>query len=130
MQRRAPLDWVEIPVANIARAAAFYGAMLETALRVTELAPGHKAAFLPMADAPASPGCALVEAEGYVPAGYKGCRLYFNALPDMEAFLARVEEAGGHVEMPPAAVESAAATACLAYFFDTEGNLLGAHAPG
>lgn len=130
MQRRAQLDWVEIPVENIARAAAFYGAMLETELRVTELAPGHKAAFLPMADAPSSPGCALVEAEGYVPAGYKGCRLYFNALPDMEAFLARVEEAGGHVEMPPAAVGAAAETAYLAYFFDTEGNLLGAHAPG
>ena len=130
MQRRAQFDWVEIPVENIARAAAFYGAVLETEVPIIELAPGRKAAFLPVADAPASPGCALMEAEGYVPAGYKGCRLYFSAAPDMEVFLARVEEAGGHIEMPPAAVGAAAETAYLAYFFDTEGNLLGAHAPG
>lgn len=130
MHRIAQLDWVEIPVENIARAAAFYGAVLETELQVTELMPGHKAAFLPMAEAPSSPGCALMEAEGYAPAGYKGCRLYFNAAPTMEAFLTRVEEAGGHIEMPPTAIGSDAERAYLTYFFDTEGNLLGAHAPG
>lgn len=123
-------DWIDIPVIDIERAATFYGALLETRLEIVELVATHRAAFLPVGQGESLGfGVALMEAEAFAPSGYRGCRLYFRALPDMDAFLVRVEEAGGRIEMPRTITGPQNAQACLAYFFDTEGNLMGAHAP-
>ncbi len=128
MALKARLDWIEIPVANMERAAAFYGRLFETELEVVEKISGMRAAFLPTPrGAPSSPVATLMEGTAFVPAGYQGCRLYFQAEPTMEAFLARVEEAGGVIEVPPLKTGSAKGQGLLALFFDTEGNLLGVH---
>ena len=129
MTLHARFDWIEIPVTDMERAAEFYGRLFETRLQIAEKVPGIRSAFLPMADArPSGPVAALMEGDAFVPAGYQGCRLFFQAEPTMEAFLARVEEAGGAIEMPPLEIGSETGKALLALFFDTEGNLLGAHA--
>ncbi len=128
MMAGARIDWIEIPVTDMGRAAGFYGRIFETALEVVEKLPGIRSAFLPMPDTARSvPVAVLIEGEAFVPAGYQGCRLYFQAEPTMEAFLARVEEAGGAIEMPPMPIGPATDQTVLALFFDTEGNLLGAH---
>ncbi len=124
------IDWFEIPVHNLERAVTFYETVLETELEIQEFAPGYRIAFLSLSgSSPLGPGGALIEASGYSPAGYQGCRIYF-ARKDWEACLTRVEEAGGKIEMPGKRIGEGAETAWLAYFFDTEGNLLGLHAPG
>lgn len=129
MALRARLDWIEIPVTDIERAAEFYGRLFETELDIAEAMPGIRSAFLPMTDQTSlGPVAVLMEGDAFVPAGYQGCRLYFQAEPSLEAFLARVEEAGGAIELPPLAVGSATGEGLLALFFDTEGNLLGVHA--
>ncbi len=127
MALKARIDWIEIPVTDIDRAAKFYGKLFETELEVQEDMPGIRSAFLPMGSRNgSSPIAVLMEGRSLVPSGYQGCRLYFQAEPSMEAFLTRVEEAGGAVEVPPLALGSLEEKVCLAMFFDTEGNLLGA----
>ncbi len=124
------IDWFEIPVCDLERAVAFYEAVFEMELHIQELLPGYRMAFLPLsAHARPGPGGALVEASGYTPAGYRGCRIYF-AQRDLDACLIRVEEAGGQIRMPGQQIGTGSATAWLAYVLDTEGNLLGLHAPG
>lgn len=123
-------DFIEIPAADLDRAAVFYGKLFEAQLEPVELMPGIRSVFLPMPeDSPTGTGAALMEGPAHVPSGYNGPRVYFHAEPDMEAFLARVEEAGGRVEMPSMKVGAGREEALLALFFDTEGNLLGAHSP-
>lgn len=124
----AQFDWIEIPVSDIERAANFYGLLFETTLEVGEMVPGLRSSLLPMAaNAASGIPVALMEGEGYVPAGFQGCRLYFQAVPTLEEFLSRVEEAGGSIEMPPLEIGTEKEKAFLSLFFDTEGNLMGAH---
>lgn len=123
------IDWFEIPVHDLERAVAFYEAVLETELDIQEFMPGYRMALLPRSGPSApGPGGALIEASGYIPAGYNGCRIYF-VQRDLDACLVRVEEAGGKIEMPAKQLGEGTETAWLAYFMDTEGNLLGLHAP-
>lgn len=42
----------------------------------------------------------------------------------------RVEESGGRISQPKTRLEDGNSVAYLAWFYDTEGNLLGVHAPG
>ncbi len=129
MTLRAGLDWIEIPVTEIERAAEFYGKLFETTLEVRDEVPGIRSAFLQLENrSTSSPVVALMEGKPFTPSGYQGCRLYFRAEPSLEAFLARVEEAGGAIEISPLEFESQSKRTLLAMFFDTEGNLLGAHA--
>ncbi len=124
-------DWIEIPVVNLDRAVRFYVAVLETSLEVMELQPGYRVAFLPVPeDTPAGPGGMLVETEGFGPAGEQGCRVCFGAGADIDGFLMRVEEAGGRISQPKTCLRDGDSAAYLAWFYDTEGNLLGIHAPG
>ena len=124
-------DWIEIPVEDLDRAARFYSAVLETDLEVTELQPGYRVAFLPIPeDTPAGPGGMLVETEGFGPAGEQGCRVCFGAAADIDGFLMRVEEAGGRISQPKTRLDDGNSVAYLAWFYDTEGNLLGVHVPG
>ncbi len=129
MTLKAGIDWIEIPVTELERAAEFYGKLFETTLEVRDEMPGIRSAFLPLAKrTTSSPVVALMEGKPFTPSGYQGCRLYFRAEPTMEAFLARVEDAGGVIEIPPLEFDSQLEKTLLAMFFDTEGNLVGAYA--
>ena len=129
MTLKAGIDWIEIPVTKLERAAEFYGKLFETTLEVRDEMPGIRSAFLPLAKrTTSSPVVALMEGKPFTPSGYQGCRLYFRAEPTMEAFLARVEDAGGVIEIPPLEFDSQLEKTLLAMFFDTEGNLVGAYA--
>ena len=123
-------DWIEIPVEDLDRAVRFYAMVLETDLEVAELQSGYRVAFLPIPeDAPAGPGGMLVETEGFGPAGEQGCRVCFGAA-DIDGFLMRVEMSGGRISQPKTRLGDGNSVAHLAWFYDTEGNLLGVHAPG
>lgn len=124
-------DWIEIPTVDLDRAVCFYAAVLETGLEALELQPGYRVAFLPLPeDVPQGPGGMLVETEGFGPAGEQGCRVCFGAGADIDGFLVRVEEAGGRISQPKTRLEDGNSVAYLAWFYDTEGNLLGVHASG
>lgn len=127
----ARFGWIEIPASDIERAANFYGLLFETRLEIGEMISGIRSAFLPVPDKRhLGPVVVIMEGKGYMPAGFQGCHLFFEGEPNMEAFLARVEEAGGSIELSPHQIGTDSKRALLAMFFDTEGNLMGVHSTG
>lgn len=124
------IDWLEIPVLNLERAMDFYTAILDVPLAPIKLMPGYRAAFI-TAPGPTTDtmGITLVEAADHAPSGYKGCRLYFRSRPDMDTFLMRIADAGGNIVRSSTQMDQGRTQARLAYFLDTEGNVMGAYAP-
>jgi uncharacterized protein len=105
--------WFEIPVLDLARAVAFYEAVLGVGLE-RRVIDGHEmAVFLE----PEGAVGALAHGESYVPS-LDGCRVYFD-VTDAEQVLDRAVAAGGRVLYPVTEVEPGVR---VAEFADCEGN--------
>ena len=113
------VNWVEIPVIEMARAKAFYEAVFE--FRIVELEIGGEAyRCFPNREGDGFSG-ALVQYDFTQP-GKQGPLVYLNSYGDMEAMLARIASAGGKVVQGKQ--EIAPGYGYFAIFEDTEGNLL------
>ena len=116
------INWFEIPVSDIHRAARFYGAVLAAEMAVHEFM-GKRRALLPFKD---GIGGSLVQGAGYVP-GKDGALLYLNGGEDLDVVLRRVEHAGGRVLQHKMSIGE---YGFIALFIDTEGNRIGLHSKG
>lgn len=122
--RGNPVNWFEIPVRDMARAATFYEQVFEVALVLNEAGP------LVMAWFPIAPGLSgaagtLIQGEGYEPSPF-GTLVYFE-VADIDATLARVEAMGGRVVLPKASIGE---HGFIAHFEDSEGNRIALHSRG
>lgn len=115
------LNWFEIPVSDIARAKKFYETIFEESFMQMEMM-GMQMAMFP-SQAPHSGG-ALVQSPNHHPST-SGSIIYLNANPDLQLVLNRIEQAGGKITMPKVLINEE--TGCMAFFIDTEGNLVGLH---
>lgn len=126
--KRNPVGWFEIYVADMPRAKAFYETVLQTTLQ--SLASPH-----PDCDGPTlemwqfpgemmAPGCAgtLCKMEGCAPGG-GGTLIYFSC-EDCAAEESRVAAAGGKVFRSKFAIGE---YGFIALIIDTEGNMIGLH---
>lgn len=126
MQAFNPVVWFEIYVQDMARAQAFYEAVL--ALKLETLAmPDGDAAILQMVAFPAAmenggAGGALVKAEGAASGG--ASTLVYFGCEDCAVEQSRVEAAGGTVVQPKFAIGEYGFCAVAT---DTEGNAFGLH---
>ena len=122
------VNWLEIPVSDMARARAFYERVLPASIEINEqVAPGIRMGFIHTPDMEMKDvGGALVEGDGYTP-GTGNTLVYFNANESggCEAFLKRVEEAGGTVSTP--AFQISPEIGYCGFFTDSEGNRLAVH---
>ena len=118
------INWFEIPVADFARAVAFYERILATQLPIDASFPGIRMAVFPMQE-PGVGGC-LVECEQSRPHA-DGARVYLNGGDDLAAILARVDAAGGRVVVPKTLIRDDVGH--FALFADSEGNVVGLHSP-
>jgi predicted enzyme related to lactoylglutathione lyase len=116
---RDVLNWFEIPVDNIERAAKFYGAIFDTTLEINR-GPDFASASFPHNG---GVGGGLVAGEGYTPNAF-GALIYLNANPDLSLVLARVKAAGGQVIKPKTDIGE---NGFYALIFDSEGNRVGLH---
>ncbi|MFC6839400.1 VOC family protein [Xanthomonas theicola] len=117
-----PISYFEIPVHDLERAIAFYGAVFGHAFERTDV-DGNAMAFFPYApDRPGASG-ALAQGDSYLP-GKSGARLYF-AVHDIQATLDKAVGAGGRVLYPPTQV---GAFGEVAEIEDSEGNCIALHA--
>ena len=118
------INWFEIPVKDINRAAKFYSAVFGINMHKEEMS-GYKMAIFPGSDHPED--CtvhgALVESQGYEPSD-KGALLYLNANPDLSVALGKVEKAGGKILKSKFAIGK---YGFIAYLKDTEGNKVALH---
>jgi predicted enzyme related to lactoylglutathione lyase len=113
------LNWFEIAVTDIERAAKFYGALFDTTLEVVH-GPDFASAMFPHNG---GVGGGLVAGEGYTP-NTGGSLVYLNANPDLNVVLNRVIGAGGQVLKAKTDIGE---NGFFALFLDTEGNRVALH---
>jgi len=118
-----PVNWFEIPAADLARATAFYEALFEVKLEANELGD-LKMSMFPMAQAAPGAAGALVQSPNHQPAT-AGTTVYFF-VADLDAALGRVEAGGGKVVVPRTDIGE---HGYFAQFEDTEGNRVALHTP-
>lgn len=113
-----PVNYFEIPVADIARAMRFYERVLLVDFELTEI-DGHPMALFPYRkDTPGITG-ALAQGDSYLP-GRQGIRIYFT-VADIEATLRRALDAGGQILYPKTSIGE---HGWVAEFEDSEGNCI------
>lgn len=117
------LNWFEIPVQDLARAARFYEEVLGEKLR-QETFTGIPMAIFVRTNPHTLSGALIKDARRQPSAD--GSLLYLNATGKLDACLERVSRAGGKVLMPKTAIGD---PGFIALIQDTEGNTLGLHAP-
>jgi uncharacterized protein len=115
------INWFEIPVANFARAKAFYEALL--GIKIEPMVMGPTTMGFLSSDPNAVSG-AIVLADEFVPAK-QGTLVYLNGGDNLAPLLARVERAGGSIAVPK--TEIGDNFGFFAHFIDTEGNKVGLH---
>lgn len=118
------VNWVEIPVSDLERAARFYSTIYDYQMPTQEMGP-LTMGFLHF-EMGKGVGGAIVCGEGYAP-GTEGCKVYLNGGNDLQVVLARVENAGGKVVMGKTHISDE--IGYFGIFEDTEGNRLYIHSP-
>lgn len=109
--------WFEIPVTDVARATAFYGAVLDTALHVEEGGPNPMALF---------PGQGEESVRGHLYPGKPaaagtGPTIHLAVTGSLEEAMARVTGEGGQVVSPIISIPAGRFVYCL----DLDGNSFG-----
>ena len=125
---RHAIHWFEIPTSNLDRAVKFYEQALSLTLK-HEVFSEIAMAIFPATESgnlanDGVPG-ALVLDPRRQPSAH-GSLVYLNALPDLDAVLARVPMAGGRVIMSKTDIGP---PGFIAIIEDTEGNVVGLHIP-
>ncbi len=116
--------WFDIPVSDMSRAIAFYGALTGEELLRLPVGPDRETALFAGSGDGGSPGCLFAAPEDQ-PSHY-GSRVYFDANPSIDAWIERAEQAGGRVLVgrTPAGGDNG----YFAYIEDSEGNRIGLNA--
>jgi predicted enzyme related to lactoylglutathione lyase len=117
------LNWFELSVTDINRATKFYETIFDIKMDQREMM-GMKMAFFPAEDMNGKVSGALVESTMHKPSA-EGAKIYLNGNPDLANALAKVAAAGGKVTMPKTKISDEVGN--MAFFMDTEGNLVGLH---
>jgi uncharacterized protein len=119
------INWFEIPVADLTRAIKFYETMMgRTIKREAFGPPGDEMGIFEMGDDKAIIG-ALLSSPNAKPSA-DGSTVYLNAEPSIDAWLGRVEKAGGQIIVPKTALPPG--MGFFAQIIDSEGNRVGLHA--
>jgi predicted enzyme related to lactoylglutathione lyase len=116
--------WADIPVTDMDRARAFYGAILQAEIPLMEGA--DDVALLPWDPEAGGVSADLAKGENLKPSA-EGAVVYLDCKGDMGGMLRRVEQAGGKVLTPPSDMGGMVGT--ISFFLDSEGNRIGLHLP-
>ncbi|HEU4554959.1 MAG TPA: VOC family protein [Chitinophaga sp.] len=119
------LNWFEIPVNDFDRACKFYSQLFDYEMHSAVMGPNRRG-FLPFDPAGDGVAGAIVQGPDYVPS-QRGSLVYLNAGDDLNLVLARVADAGGHVEQEKLPVADEQDLGYYAIIRDTEGNRVALH---
>jgi uncharacterized protein len=117
------INWFEIPANDFDRAVKFYSNIMDVEMQVSD-ANGMPYAMFPVQE---GVGGGIVKHEGFTPSD-KGPLVYLNGGDDLNTVLAKVEGAGGKVEMEKTKINDD--YGYFAIFHDTEGNRMALHSRG
>lgn len=119
------LNWFEIPVADFARAKAFYSAIFDYEMPEMQMGPNIMGFLL--SEQGKGVGGAIVYGDGHVPSA-QGTLVYLSGGADLSDVLKRIEPAGGKILMGKTLV--APNLGFFAQFLDSEGNRVALHSMG
>lgn len=114
------LNWFEIPVTDVERAKKFYEKAFDIEMEPMDMM-GIQMVMFP-SQSPHSGG-ALVKGPDHKPST-EGSLIYLNGNPNLQLVLDRIEAAGGKITLPKTSIGE---NGNMAFFMDTEGNLVGLH---
>jgi predicted enzyme related to lactoylglutathione lyase len=121
---RNAISWFEIGTTNLARATAFYEAVLGHKMRLENMGPSEGAVFA-YDQAADGTGGALMCGPTAPKAGAGGALIYLDASPSLNAALERAIKAGGHIALPRQALPPG--MGFFAHITDLDGNRVGLH---
>jgi predicted enzyme related to lactoylglutathione lyase len=116
------LNWFEIPATDIERATKYYETIFDLKLVQIEMM-GMKMAMFPTNTESARVGGGLCQSEMHVPSK-TGALIYLNANPDLQLVLDRIEKVNGNITLPKTEIGG---NGYMAFFEDSEGNIVGLH---
>jgi predicted enzyme related to lactoylglutathione lyase len=117
------ITWFEIGTSNLARATAFYEAVLGHKMRLENMGPSEGAVFA-YDQAADGTGGALMYGPTAPNAG--GTLIYLDASPSLDAALERVIKAGAQIALPRQALPPG--MGFFTHITDLDGNRVGLHA--
>jgi uncharacterized protein len=122
------VTWFEIGCSDLARAEAFYGAVLGRVMDRREQMGPSTGSIFPYQPSPSHiGGCLMQGVSSPIPvAGGGGTLVYLDASPSLAEALARVAPAGGSVALPTQALPEG--LGFFAHIIDLDGNRVGLHA--
>lgn len=115
------LNWFEIAVTDISRAQKFYEKSFDCQMPTMDM-DGMKMAMFPPEGVNISG--ALVQSSMHKPSK-QGTIVYLNANPDLQIVLDRIESQGAKTILPKTNIGGE--NGYMAFFEDTEGNVIGLH---
>lgn len=119
------ISWFEIPAIDLDRAQKFYEAIFGISLIPMEM-PDFEMRMFPIQDPQNGIGGALCKSGAfYKPSASDGPLVYFNANPDVQRVLDKIEAAGGKIVVPK--TEISPEYGHMAVFIDSEGNRVALH---
>ena len=116
------LNWFEIPAKDISRAKTFYESIFEIKMEEMEMSD-MKYAMFPFDPTKGKIAGGLAQSPMHTPSS-TGSIIYLNANPDLQEVLNRIEKAGGKITMPKTSIGE---NGFMAFFIDTEGNMMALH---
>ena len=116
-----PVNWFEIPVAEMARAKKFYETVLAVEIQEGEM-EGCPMGFFPMDQETQGATGALILGENYTPS-HAGSLVYLH-VDGIDPVLALIEKNGGKTLRPRTSI---GVHGFIAHFEDTEGNRVALH---
>jgi len=117
------ISWFEIPSTQLDQAQAFYETILSCTMRREPMGPSEGAIFPYEGD---GVGGSVMAGPTAPQPSAQGTLIYLDASPSLDAVLARVTAAGGHIAMPRQAL--APGVGFIAHITDLDGNRVGLHA--
>jgi predicted enzyme related to lactoylglutathione lyase len=115
------LNWFEISVNDMPRARAFYEKAFDMSMVPMDMMDIQMCMF---PSEPPHTGGAIVKGPMHKPSE-EGAVIYLNANPDLQRVLDRIEIAGGKIRMLKTLISPE--NGYMAFFVDTEGNVVGLH---
>lgn len=120
------INWFEIATNDLDRAQKFYETVFGIKMEPFDL-PDLQMRGFPADQMKGKVGGAIVKSKMHKPSK-EGAVVYLNANPDLSDPLARVQAAGGKVLIPKTHITDE--IGYMAFFEDTEGNVVAMHSQG
>ncbi|REG82554.1 VOC family protein [Algoriphagus antarcticus] len=122
--KKITVGWFEIPVNDLGRAISFYQKVFDCSLQQIDMGEFQMALFPGEGEGKGAEGSLVSHKDFYETSNLAGTLIYFSS-DDVSIELAKVEEAGGTIQIPKKMISPE--NGYMGVFLDSEGNRIALH---